>query len=162
MYPVLMAADILLFNAHKVPVGRDQVPAHRDGARLRPALQPSLSATTTFTLPEAVIEEHVATLPGLDGRKMSKSYDNTIPLFAPREQLKKLIAGIVTDSRAPGEAKEADNSNVFQLYQAFARPRKPRRCARHSPRASAGATRSRSCSSASMAKWRRCASTTRR
>ena len=73
-----------------------------------------------FTLPEAVIEEHVATLPGLDGRKMSKSYDNTIPLFAPREQLKKLIAGIVTDSRAPGEPKDADNSSVFQLYQAFA------------------------------------------
>jgi tryptophanyl-tRNA synthetase len=62
----------------------------------------------------------VATLPGLDGRKMSKSYDNTIPLFVPREQLKKLIAGIVTDSRAPGEPKDADNSNVFQLYQAFA------------------------------------------
>ena len=62
----------------------------------------------------------MATLPGLDGRKMSKSYDNTIPLFAPREQLKKLIAGIVTDSRAPGEPKDADNSNVFQLYQAFA------------------------------------------
>jgi len=73
-----------------------------------------------FTLPEAVIEAHVATLPGLDGRKMSKSYDNTIPLFAPREQLKKLIYSIVTDSKAPGEAKDADASNVFQLYQAFA------------------------------------------
>ncbi|MEP6633793.1 MAG: tryptophan--tRNA ligase, partial [Luteimonas sp.] len=62
----------------------------------------------------------VATLPGLDGRKMSKSYDNTIPLFAPREQLKKLILSIVTDSKAPGEPKGADGSNVFQLYQAFA------------------------------------------
>jgi tryptophanyl-tRNA synthetase len=73
-----------------------------------------------FTLPEAAIEEQVATLPGLDGRKMSKSYDNTIPLFAPREQLKKLIFSIVTDSRAPGEPKDTEGSALFQLYQAFA------------------------------------------
>jgi tryptophanyl-tRNA synthetase len=64
----------------------------------------------------------VATLPGLDGRKMSKSYDNTIPLFAPRDQLKKLIMGIVTDSRAPGESKSTEDSALFQLYQAFASP----------------------------------------
>jgi tryptophanyl-tRNA synthetase len=70
--------------------------------------------------PQAAIEESVATLPGLDGRKMSKSYDNTIPLFASREQLKKLIAGIVTDSRAPGEAKDTEGSALFQIYQAFA------------------------------------------
>src|SRR5688572_31415596 len=113
MYPVLMAADILLFNAHKVPVGRDQV-QHIEMARDFGQRFNHLYGEH-FTLPEAVIEEQVATLPGLDGRKMSKSYDNTIPLFAPREQLKKLIAGIVTDSRAPGEAKDADNSNVFQL-----------------------------------------------
>jgi len=73
-----------------------------------------------FTMPEAVVEEHVATLPGLDGRKMSKSYDNTIPLFAPRVTLRRLIASIVTDSRAPGESKDPETSNVFQLYQAFA------------------------------------------
>jgi tryptophanyl-tRNA synthetase len=73
-------------------------------------------------LPEAAIEESVATLPGLDGRKMSKSYDNTIPLFAPRAQLKKLIAGIKTDSRAPGEPKEVEGSSLFQIYQAFATP----------------------------------------
>lgn len=118
MYPVLMAADILLFNAHQVPVGRDQV-QHIEMARDFGQRFNHLYGEH-FTLPEAAIEEHVATLPGLDGRKMSKSYDNTIPLFAPREQLKKLIAGIVTDSRAPGEAKDAANSNVFQLYQAFA------------------------------------------
>lgn len=118
MYPVLMAADILLFNAHKVPVGRDQV-QHIEMARDFGQRFNHLYGEH-FTLPEAAIEEHVATLPGLDGRKMSKSYDNTIPLFVPREQLKKLIAGIVTDSRAPGEPKDADNSNVFQLYQAFA------------------------------------------
>jgi tryptophanyl-tRNA synthetase len=73
-----------------------------------------------FVPPQAVIEESVATLPGLDGRKMSKSYDNTIPLFASREQLKKLIAGIVTDSRAPGEPKDTEGSALFQIYQAFA------------------------------------------
>jgi len=73
-----------------------------------------------FVLPEAVIEEQVATLPGLDGRKMSKSYDNTIPLFAPREQLKRLIFSIVTDSRMPGEVKDTEGSALFQLYQAFA------------------------------------------
>src|SRR3546814_11838832 len=74
-----------------------------------------------FRLPGAAIEENVATLPGLDGRKMSKSYDNTIPLFAPRATLRKLIASIVTDSSAPGEGKDADASHVFQLYQACAR-----------------------------------------
>ncbi len=123
MYPVLMAADILLFNAHKVPVGRDQIQhieMARDFGQRFNHLYGEPAGQVYFTLPEAVIEEQVATLPGLDGRKMSKSYDNTIPLFAPREQLRKLIAGIVTDSKAPGEAKDPDNSNVFQLYQAFA------------------------------------------
>jgi tryptophanyl-tRNA synthetase len=70
--------------------------------------------------PEAAIEDNVATLPGLDGRKMSKSYDNTIPLFAASDQLKKLITSIVTDSKAPGEAKSVEGSALFQIYQAFA------------------------------------------
>ncbi len=118
MYPVLMAADILMFNAHKVPVGRDQI-QHIEMARDIAASFNHLYGEH-FTLPEAAIEDHVATLPGLDGRKMSKSYDNTIPLFAPRDQLKKLIMGIVTDSRAPGEPKSTDGSALFQLYQAFA------------------------------------------
>jgi len=118
MYPVLMSADILLFNAHKVPVGRDQV-QHIEMARDFGQRFNHLYGEH-FTLPEAVIEEQVATLPGLDGRKMSKSYDNTIPLFAPRAELKRLIAGIVTDSRAPGEAKDTEGSALFQLYQAFA------------------------------------------
>ncbi len=118
MYPVLMAADILMFNAHQVPVGRDQV-QHIEMARDIAASFNHLYGEH-FTLPEAAIEAHVATLPGLDGRKMSKSYDNTIPLFVPREQLRKLIQGIVTDSRAPGEPKEAAGSALFQLYQAFA------------------------------------------
>lgn len=119
MYPVLMAADILLFNADKVPVGRDQV-QHIEMARDFGQRFNHLFGGEYFTLPEAVIEENVATLPGLDGRKMSKSYDNTIPLFAPRDEMRKLIASIVTDSRLPGEAKEAEGSHVFQLYQAFA------------------------------------------
>ncbi|MDP2018167.1 tryptophan--tRNA ligase [Hydrogenophaga sp.] len=118
MYPVLMAADILMFNAHQVPVGRDQI-QHIEMARDIAASFNHLYGEH-FTLPEAAIEENVATLPGLDGRKMSKSYDNTIPLFVPREQLKKLIMGIVTDSRAPGEPKSTEGSALFQLYQAFA------------------------------------------
>ena len=75
-----------------------------------------------FALPEAVIEESVATLPGLDGRKMSKSYDNTIPLFTSAKDMKDAISRIVTDSRAPGEAKDPDTSHLFTLYQAFATP----------------------------------------
>ena len=118
MYPVLMAADILVFNAHKVPVGRDQI-QHIEMARDF-AQRFNHIYGEHFVLPEALIEESVATLPGLDGRKMSKSYDNTIPLFAPRDQLKKLIYSIVTDSRAPGEPKETEGSALFQIYQAFA------------------------------------------
>ena len=120
MYPVLMGADILMFKAHKVPVGRDQIQhieMARDMAKAFNHLYGDL-----LVLPEALIEESVATLPGLDGRKMSKSYDNTIPLFSSREQLKKLIAGIVTDSSAPGVAKQTESSALFQMYQAFATP----------------------------------------
>ena len=118
MYPVLMAADILMFNAHTVPVGRDQV-QHIEMARDIAASFNHLYGDH-FTLPEAAIEDNVALLPGLDGRKMSKSYDNTIPLFVPRDQLRKLIMGILTDSKAPGEPKAVTGSAVFQLFQAFA------------------------------------------
>jgi len=118
MYPVLMGADILLFNAHKVPVGRDQV-QHIEMARdMAASFNHRYGAH--FTAPEAAIEDNVATLPGLDGRKMSKSYDNTIALFAPRAQLQKLIGSIVTDSKAPGEPKSVEGSALFQIYQAFA------------------------------------------
>ena len=118
MYPVLMGADILMFNAHHVPVGRDQI-QHIEMARDM-AHSFNHRYGDHFVAPLAAIEESVATLPGLDGRKMSKSYDNTIPLFAPRAELKKLIAGIKTDSRAPGEAKSTEGSALFQIYQAFA------------------------------------------
>ena len=118
MYPVLMAADILLFKAHSVPVGRDQI-QHIEMAR---DIAGSFNHIygEHFVLPEAAIDASVATLPGLDGRKMSKSYDNTIPLFAPPAELKKLIFSIVTDSKAPGEPKDADTSALFELYRAFA------------------------------------------
>lgn len=121
MYPVLMAADILIFNAHKVPVGRDQI-QHIEMARDFAQRFNHVYGRDFFTLPEAVIDEQVSTLPGLDGRKMSKSYGNTIPLFAPREELRKLVFSILTDSRAPGEAKDTQGSALFQLYQAFATP----------------------------------------
>jgi tryptophanyl-tRNA synthetase len=118
MYPVLMGADILMFKAHKVPVGRDQI-QHIEMARDMASSFNHLYGAH-FVLPEAVIEESVALLPGLDGRKMSKSYDNTIPLFAPSATLKKQIAGIVTDSKLPGEPKATEGSALFQIYQAFA------------------------------------------
>jgi tryptophanyl-tRNA synthetase len=118
MYPVLMGADILMFKAHKVPVGRDQI-QHIEMARDMASSFNHLYGDH-LVLPEAVIEESVSLLPGLDGRKMSKSYDNTIPLFSSSAQLKKLISGILTDSRAPGEAKDTEGSALFQIYQAFA------------------------------------------
>jgi len=120
-YPVLMAADILMFNVHKVPVGRDQI-QHVEMARDIAQRFNHLfgNGREFFTLPEAVIEESVATLPGLDGRKMSKSYDNTIPLFGSAKQLKDAVARIVTDSKLPGEAKDPDSSHLYTLYQAFA------------------------------------------
>ena len=118
MYPVLMAADILLFNADRVPVGRDQV-QHIEMARDFGQRFNHLYGEH-FTLPEAAVEEQVATLPGLDGRKMSKSYDNVIPLFAPREQLRKLVFSIVTDSRAPGEPKDTEGSALYEIYRSFA------------------------------------------
>ncbi|CAI8903034.1 tryptophan--tRNA ligase [Pseudomonas chlororaphis] len=120
-YPVLMAADILMFNAHKVPVGRDQIQhvemARDIGQRFNHLFG---QGKEFFTMPEALIEESVATLPGLDGRKMSKSYDNTIPLFSSAKEMKDAISRIVTDSRAPGEAKDPDNAHLFTLFQAFA------------------------------------------
>ena len=118
MYPVLMGADILMFKAHKVPVGRDQI-QHIEMARDMAASFNHLYGQL-LVAPEALIDDNVALLPGLDGRKMSKSYDNTIALFGPREQLKKQIMSIVTDSRAPGEPKSTDGSALYQIYRAFA------------------------------------------
>ena len=118
MYPVLMAADILMFKAHQVPVGRDQI-QHIEMARDIAASFNHLYGEHLVP-PEALIDEHVALLPGLDGRKMSKSYDNVIALFGPREQLRRQIMSIVTDSRAPGEPKDTEGSALYQIYRAFA------------------------------------------
>lgn len=120
-YPVLMAADILVFNAHQVPVGRDQV-QHIEIARDLAARFNHVYGDAFFTLPNAAIDEQTAILPGLDGRKMSKSYDNTIPLWLPEADLRKAILGIVTNSLAPGEPKDPDDSHIFTIYQAFATP----------------------------------------
>ncbi|CAM5632378.1 tryptophan--tRNA ligase [Rhodanobacter lindaniclasticus] len=120
MYPVLMAADILAFDAHQVPVGRDQI-QHIEMARDLGQRFNHLHGREFFVLPQALIEEQVATLPGLDGRKMSKSYDNTIPLFAGgKKRLREAIMRIVTDSRAPGEPKDPDDSALFTIFRAFA------------------------------------------
>ncbi|TBV10846.1 tryptophan--tRNA ligase [Stutzerimonas kirkiae] len=122
-YPVLMAADILMFNAHKIPVGRDQI-QHVEMARDIAQRFNYLfgNGKALFALPEALIEESVSTLPGLDGRKMSKSYDNTIALFGTAKQLKDEVARIVTDSKLPGEPKDPDSAHLFELYRAFATP----------------------------------------
>ncbi|RZI82526.1 MAG: tryptophan--tRNA ligase [Rubrivivax sp.] len=121
-YPILMAADILLFNAHRVPVGRDQV-QHIEMARdVAQRFNHVFGAgKDLFVLPQAEIEDSVATLPGLDGRKMSKSYDNTVPLFeGGPKALKDAIARIVTDSKLPGEPKEPEGAHLVTIHDAFA------------------------------------------
>ncbi len=117
-YPILMAADILMFNAHRVPVGRDQI-QHVEMAR-DIAARFNHHYGEHFALPEAQVDDNVAVLQGLDGRKMSKSYGNTIPLFLPEKQLKKHINKIKTNLLEPGEPKDPDTSTVFQIWQAFA------------------------------------------
>jgi len=119
-YPILMAADILMFNAHKVPVGKDQI-QHVEMAR-DIAARFNHHYGEHFVLPEAQVDDDVALLQGLDGRKMSKSYNNTIPLFLPEKQLKKSINKILTNLLEPGEAKDPATSAVFQIWQAFATP----------------------------------------
>ena len=117
-YPVLMAADILMFKAGKIPVGRDQI-QHVEMAR-DIAQRFNHNFADVFTLPEAVVDDSVAVLQGLDGRKMSKSYNNTIPLFQTEKQLRKSINKIKTNLLEPGEPKDPDDSTVFQVWAAFA------------------------------------------
>ncbi|WP_341347376.1 tryptophan--tRNA ligase [Paenibacillus sp. FSL K6-1217] len=119
-YPILMAADILLFQSDKVPVGKDQI-QHVEIAR---DIAESFNRVygDTFKLPDYIVDESTAVIPGLDGRKMSKSYNNTIPLFETAENLKKLISKIKTDSTLPQEPKDPETSNIFLLYKEFATP----------------------------------------
>lgn len=118
-YPILMAADILMFNADLVPVGRDQI-QHLEMARDLAQRFNFLYKKEFFTLPEAQIDENVAVLSGLDGRKMSKSYDNTIPLFVDEKKLLKLVRKIKTNSLEPGEPKDPNEGTLMQIYTAFA------------------------------------------
>jgi tryptophanyl-tRNA synthetase len=117
-YPILMAADILMFKASKVPVGKDQI-QHLEMAR-DIAARFNYFYGEHFVLPEAVVDEKTSVLVGLDGRKMSKSYGNTIPLFEPEKSLRKLIMRIKTNSLPPESPKDPDTCTLFQIYQAFA------------------------------------------
>lgn len=119
-YPVLMAADILLYDAHVVPVGKDQV-QHIEFTRDW-ALRFNHHFGETFRIPEAAVREEVMTIPGIDGRKMSKSYDNGIDVFLPSKKLKKRVMQIVTDSTPLEEPKDPDTCNVVALYKYFATP----------------------------------------
>jgi tryptophanyl-tRNA synthetase len=118
-YPVLMAADILLYGSHVVPVGQDQkqhIEITRDIAQ---AMNHAYNKDI-FVVPDGLIQEEVATIPGLDGRKMSKSYNNVVPIFAPTKELRKTVMRIVTDSRPTNEPKDPDQDNVYNLFRFFA------------------------------------------
>lgn len=117
-YPILMATDILLYNSDLVPVGADQK-QHVEFARDIAGYFNNLYGEC-LKLPEPVISKNAGLIPGLDGRKMSKSYDNTIPIFASSNELKKKIMRIITDSKTPEEKKDPDTSTIFQLYKHFA------------------------------------------
>jgi tryptophanyl-tRNA synthetase len=117
-YPVLMAADILLYQAHLVPVGKDQkqhVEVTRDIA-----IKFNHTFGETFVIPDEEIDESVATVPGLDGQKMSKSYGNTIPIFTDAKELKKKVMAIVTDSKPVEEPKDPATCNLYNIYKLFA------------------------------------------
>ncbi len=116
-YPVLMASDILIQDADVVPVGQDQK-QHIEYARDIAGKFNNVFGDT-FKLPQPLIMKEVAIVPGVDGRKMSKSYGNTIPLFGTDEQIKKAVMSIVTDSKSPGEPKDPDTCNIFALHKLF-------------------------------------------
>src|SRR5688572_30641581 len=119
-YPVLMAADILIYDSHRVPVGRDQkqhVEVTRDIAGRFNSLYGE-----TLVIPEAEIEDATAVVPGVDGQKMSKSYGNTIEMFSPEKKVRKAIASIVTDSKTVEEPKEPEGNIIYSLYSLVATP----------------------------------------
>jgi tryptophanyl-tRNA synthetase len=118
-YPVLMAADIILFDSDVVPVGKDQVQHIEMAQDIAQAVNANYKQQV-LKIPQAAVQESVAVVPGLDGRKMSKSYGNTIPLFAPEKELRKLIMRIVTNSQGVDESKDPETSQIFLLYKLFA------------------------------------------
>jgi tryptophanyl-tRNA synthetase len=117
-YPVLMAADILLYRADLVPVGKDQK-QHLEITRDL-AIKFNNEYGDIFTVPEGYIPDEVAIVPGTDGQKMSKSYGNTIPIFGKEKEIKKAVMNIVTDSKGLEDPKDPDSCNVFALYKLFA------------------------------------------
>jgi len=117
-YPVLMACDILIYDSNFVPVGQDQR-QHLEITRDL-AIRFNHLYGDAFVIPEAIIEKEVATIPGLDGRKMSKSYGNVIPLLAPEKQFRKAVMKITTDSKSVDEPKDPETCSVFALYKCFA------------------------------------------
>ncbi len=117
-YPVLMAADILLYQADTVPVGKDQK-QHVEMTRDIAAKFHAAFDCDVFTMPEPMIAQDVAVVPGIDGQKMSKSYGNVIPLFGPEKEIKKAIMGIVTDSKEKEEPKEPDGNTIFAIHSLF-------------------------------------------
>lgn len=119
-YPVLMASDILLFGTNLVPVGKDQAQHIEMAADIAGSFNAVYGPV--LTIPAPYINEATATVPGLDGRKMSKSYDNVIPLFGDPKKLRKLIMRIVTDSTPPEAPKDPQSSSIFQIYQSLATP----------------------------------------
>jgi tryptophanyl-tRNA synthetase len=121
-YPVLMAADIILFDSDVVPVGKDQVQHIEMAQDIAQAVNANYGQPV-LKVPQAAVQESVAVVPGLDGRKMSKSYNNVIPLFAPEKTLRKTIMRIVTNSQSVEEPKDPDQSQIFQLYTLFANDR---------------------------------------
>lgn len=120
-YPILMAADILLFRAKKIPVGKDQI-QHIEMARDIAGRFNHIYKKQLLVLPEPMIREEAAVLPGLDGRKMSKSYNNTIPIFASEKKLRKLIFKIKTNSLPPEAPKDPETCTLFAIFKAFAMP----------------------------------------
>lgn len=117
-YPVLMAADILLYDSDVVPVGLDQ----KQHIEITRDIAEAFNRTygKTLKLPDGIIQEDVQSIPGIDGRKMSKSYNNTLPIFAPEKTLRKQVMRIVTDSRTPDEPKDPDACNLYNIYKFFA------------------------------------------
>jgi tryptophanyl-tRNA synthetase len=116
IYPVLMAADILLYDAHKVPVGKDQIQHLEITADIARSFNHKVGKEV-FVVPEALTDDRVMIVPGIDGQKMSKSYNNFINLFLPEKELKKVVMGIVTDSKGLEEPKNPETDNVFKLYK---------------------------------------------
>lgn len=119
-YPILMAADILMFSSDIIPVGQDQ----KQHLEITRDIAQAFNQTygEILTLPAPLIQDNVKTVPGVDGRKMSKSYGNEIPLYAPPKELKKRINQVVTDSKSVEEPKDPETCNLFAIYRLFASP----------------------------------------